>query len=54
LTFTEHEGKTTLVMQGGPIDAKEEELQFFYAMRGNMQEGFAGTFSQLDDYLAKL
>jgi uncharacterized protein YndB with AHSA1/START domain len=54
LTFTEHEGKTTLSMRGGPIDATEEELQFFYSMRDSMQQGFAGTFSQLDDYLAKL
>jgi uncharacterized protein YndB with AHSA1/START domain len=54
LTFTEHEGQTTLSMRGGPINATKEELEFFYSMHGSMQQGFAGTFSQLDDYLAKL
>jgi uncharacterized protein YndB with AHSA1/START domain len=54
LTFTEHEGKTTLSMRRGPINATEEEIKFFYSMYDSMQQGFAGTFSQLDDYLAKL
>ncbi|MFD0675270.1 MULTISPECIES: SRPBCC domain-containing protein [unclassified Paenibacillus] len=54
LTFTENEGQTTLTMHGGPVNATEEELQFFNSMRGSMQQGFAGTFSQLDEYLAKL
>ncbi|NOU97656.1 SRPBCC domain-containing protein [Paenibacillus sp. LMG 31456] len=53
-TFTEDEGKTILTMRGGPINATEEELQFFYSMHGSMQQGFAGTFGQLDEYLAKL
>ncbi|MCR8633892.1 SRPBCC family protein [Paenibacillus radicis (ex Xue et al. 2023)] len=54
LTFTENEGQTTLTMHGGPVNATEEELQFFNSMRGSMQQGFAGTFGQLDEYLAKL
>ncbi|WP_240417792.1 SRPBCC family protein [Paenibacillus periandrae] len=53
-TFTEEQGTTTITLQGGPIDATEEELLFFHSMRGSMQQGFAGTFSQLDDYLASL
>ncbi|MDF2959545.1 MAG: activator of Hsp90 ATPase 1 family protein [Paenibacillus sp.] len=54
LTLTEHEGKTILTLRVEPIDATEEELQFFYSIHGSMQEGYGGTFSKLDDYLAKL
>ncbi|MFD0698237.1 SRPBCC domain-containing protein [Paenibacillus sp. GCM10027628] len=53
LTLTEHEGKTTLTLRGGPINATEEELQFFAAMHESMKQGFGGTFEQLADYLAK-
>jgi uncharacterized protein YndB with AHSA1/START domain len=53
LTFTEHEGKTTIILRGGPINAIEEELKFFAGMHANMQQGFAGTFDQLEEYLAK-
>ncbi len=53
-TFTEKDGKTTLTMRGGPISATEEEFNFYAQMHDSMQEGFAGTFDQLDDYLAKI
>jgi uncharacterized protein YndB with AHSA1/START domain len=51
LTLTEHNGKTTLAMRGGPINATEEQLQVFNSMSGSMQQGFNGTFNQLDEYL---
>ncbi|MNR27120.1 hypothetical protein D3C85_1443760 [compost metagenome] len=54
LTFTEEDGKTILTMRGGPINATEEELNFFASMKGSMEQGFGGTFKQLDDYLAKI
>lgn len=54
LTFTEEDGKTIIVMSGGPINATEEEIQFFASMKGSMEEGFGGTFKQLDDYIAKI
>ncbi|SFL56486.1 Activator of Hsp90 ATPase homolog 1-like protein [Paenibacillus sp. 1_12] len=53
-TFTEKEGKTTITLRGGPIVATDEELDFFHSMLGSMQEGYAGTFGQLDEYLATL
>jgi uncharacterized protein YndB with AHSA1/START domain len=53
MTFTEHEGKTEFTMRGGPINATEEERTAFEAMRDNVKQGFAGTFQQLTDYLAK-
>lgn len=52
LTFDEHDGKTTLTFRGGPINATPEELQTFDGMRPMMQQGFGGTFDQLDAYLA--
>ncbi|MCY9692076.1 SRPBCC domain-containing protein [Paenibacillus alginolyticus] len=54
LSFTEDEGKTTLIMRGGPIHATEEELKFFEGMHDSMKQGFGGTFDQLDAYLAKI
>jgi uncharacterized protein YndB with AHSA1/START domain len=53
LTLTEHGGKTTLTLRGGPINATAEELQAFEAGRAGMQGGFAGTFDKLDRYLAE-
>lgn len=53
LTMTEHEGKTTLSIRGGPINATEEERKAFLGARQAMQAGFGGTFDQLAEYLAK-
>jgi uncharacterized protein YndB with AHSA1/START domain len=53
LTLTEHDGKTKLTLRGGPINATEEELQAFRGGLAGMEQGFAGTFDQLDRYLAE-
>jgi uncharacterized protein YndB with AHSA1/START domain len=53
LTLTESEGKTTLTLTGGPVNATEEERTTFEGMRPHVQQGFVGTFDQLDAYLAK-
>jgi uncharacterized protein YndB with AHSA1/START domain len=52
LTLTEHEGRTTLSLRGGPINASEEQRKAFEANCKGMEQGFAGTFDQLDAYLA--
>ncbi|WNR44989.1 SRPBCC family protein [Paenibacillus roseipurpureus] len=54
LTLTEEDGQTIITLRGGPINATEEELQFYASMKGSMEQGFGGTFKQLDDYLAGL
>ena len=54
LTFSEKEGKTTLIMQGSPHNATAEEHRTFSSNRENLQMGMAGTFEQLDQYLATL
>jgi uncharacterized protein YndB with AHSA1/START domain len=53
LTLTEHDGKTTLTLRGAPINASEEGRKAYASMHGSMRQGFAGTFEQLDAYLAK-
>jgi uncharacterized protein YndB with AHSA1/START domain len=52
VTFTEQNGKTTIHMHGGPINASESSQKLFESSRPQMQQGFAGTFAQLDEYLA--
>jgi uncharacterized protein YndB with AHSA1/START domain len=54
LTLTEEDGKTRLSLQGAPVNATAEEMALYESMAGSMQQGFKGTFDQLEDYLATL
>ena len=54
VTFTETDGKTMLILRGGPIKATEEEQTFFNGMFESMKQGYGGTCDQLDDYLEKV
>lgn len=51
VTFTEQNGTTTVHMHGTPINASEAAQKLFDSSRPQMQQGFAGTFAQLDEYL---
>jgi uncharacterized protein YndB with AHSA1/START domain len=51
LTFIERDGKTTLTLRGGPIDATPEERQTFRDFFPSMEKGFGGTFDQLAEFL---
>jgi uncharacterized protein YndB with AHSA1/START domain len=51
LTLAEHRGKTTLSMTGIPINASGAEREMFKGSHGSMQQGFAGTLDQLEQYL---
>jgi len=53
LTLLDQNGKTALILRGGPINATEEEIKTFETNFDSMQKGFAGTFDQLDEYLAQ-
>jgi uncharacterized protein YndB with AHSA1/START domain len=53
LTLTEHDGKTTLTLRGGPINATAEERATFEGARESIKGGFGGTLDQLEAYLAK-
>jgi len=52
-TLTEQDGKTTVALRGGPINATEKERKTFASMFDSMRQGFGGTFDKLEDYLAK-
>ena len=53
LSLSEHNGKTTLTIAGGTVNATAEERATFGANHGSMKQGFTGTLNQLADYLAK-
>jgi uncharacterized protein YndB with AHSA1/START domain len=52
VTFTEHDGKTTVTMRGYPVDAADNERQAFEAAIPMMNQGWTGTLDQLAAYLA--
>lgn len=54
LTFTEQDGTTTLTLEGGPINATEEERNTFLNAREGVKQGFAGTLDQLEAYLTSI
>ena len=54
LLFTEEDGQTLITLRGRPINATQEELDFFNQMKDSMNQGFNGTFTQLETYLASL
>ena len=54
LTLTEEGGSTTLTLSGWPINATEEEHNTFNSARAGMQQGFTGTFDQLEAYLTSV
>lgn len=54
VTFKEAEGKTTIHMVGGPVNATAEEHDIYESNFEGMNKGFAGTMEQLDAYLATL
>lgn len=53
VTFTEHEGKTTITMHGVPMNPTGEEQQVFNGMFASMQQGWGGTLDQLESYLLR-
>lgn len=54
LTFTEHDGVTTLTLRGVPVEPTVTEGEMFESMFESMNQGFEGTFAKLDDYLEQL
>jgi uncharacterized protein YndB with AHSA1/START domain len=53
LTLIESGGKTTLTLRGGPLNATAEESETFWQAQESTRQGFAGTFDQLAEYLAR-
>lgn len=54
LTLTEDDGKTKLTLKGAPVNATPQEIALYESMAGSMQQGFKGTFDQLEAYLSTL
>ncbi|PBQ31095.1 polyketide cyclase [Sphingobacteriaceae bacterium] len=52
--FTEENGKTILSLRGTPYNASAEEEKAFADMHAGMNQGFGGTFDQLETYLKTL
>jgi uncharacterized protein YndB with AHSA1/START domain len=54
MTLTEKNGETTLTLRGYPINASEAGLKAFREGHASMNQGFGGTFDQLQEYLGKM
>jgi uncharacterized protein YndB with AHSA1/START domain len=53
VTFREADGHTAITLRSKPLNATAEERQGFIDLFPGMQQGYAGTFDQLDQHLAK-
>ena len=53
-TFTEENGKTKITLRGKPYNANEIENKAFVDNTASMNQGFGGTFDQLEEYLKTL
>ncbi|KAA0989150.1 SRPBCC family protein [Dyadobacter aurulentus] len=53
ITLEENEGITTLTIQGRPINATPAQEDTYFSIMDSMQQGFGGTFDQLEAYLEK-
>ncbi len=54
ITLTVDEDKTTLTMIVAPVSPTDEEIKTFEDSKEMAQEGYSGTFDQLDEYLPKI
>jgi len=52
--LTEQSGKTTITLRGGPINATDEERESYRNLFSSMEQGFGGTFDQLDEHLKNI
>src|SRR5258708_6615095 len=48
-TFTEHQGKTTITLHWSALNATEEEKKTFDTSHDGMNQGWKGTFDQLEE-----
>ncbi len=51
-TFEEHNGQTTMTLRSSPLNASPAEIKTFDTNRDGMNQGWNGTFQQLEEYLA--
>jgi uncharacterized protein YndB with AHSA1/START domain len=53
VTFTEDAGTTTVTLRAEPFGESERERKYFEQLRPSLELGYAGTFEQLTNHLAK-
>lgn len=53
-TFVEQDGRTTITLSWAAYGATEVERQTFDSSHAGMQQGWTGTFDQLEAYLASI
>lgn len=53
VAFTEKAGKTTVTLHARPHGAEPGEVAVFEGMFASLNQGFGGTFDQLEAFLAK-
>jgi len=53
VTLAERHGKTVLTLHSSPLDATAHEVDTFEGMFDSMQQGWGGTWDQLEAYLAQ-
>ncbi len=53
VTFTEEDGRTTLMVRWAAFNAREEEKRTFDSSHDGMRQGWTGTMDQLAEYLPK-
>jgi uncharacterized glyoxalase superfamily protein PhnB/uncharacterized protein YndB with AHSA1/START domain len=52
ITLAEANGRTTLTLQGYPLNASAAQETTYHSIKENMQQGFSGTFDKLENYLS--
>lgn len=52
--LSEHDGKTTITLRGEPLNGTDEEREGFRNLFPSMEQGFGGTFDQLDEHLKNI
>ncbi|MCF0071127.1 SRPBCC domain-containing protein [Dyadobacter sp. CY261] len=54
ITLSETDGITTLTLYAKPVNATPEQEKAFRELNESMNQGYEGTFKQLDTYLSKV
>lgn len=53
VTFTEQGGVTTVALRAQPFGEVEAARKFFNELQPSMEQGYGGTFDQLEEHMAK-
>jgi uncharacterized protein YndB with AHSA1/START domain len=51
IVLAETDGITTLTLSSRPINANDDEIGTFNSIAESMEQGYGGTFNQLEEYL---